>query len=110
MTLSNFTYDPALVAELAASFGLRKANIRALDALTKRLEHQDTGDEPVVMDMATGAGKTYVMAAFIEYLRRQGHRNVMIVTPVALWCRRRPWRTSPLARASTLRAHLWKPT
>ena len=81
MALSNFTYDPALVAELAASFGLRKANIRALDALTKRLEHQDTGDEPAVMDMATGAGKTYVMAAFIEYLRRQGHRNVMIVTP-----------------------------
>ncbi|HCD3685316.1 TPA: DEAD/DEAH box helicase family protein, partial [Corynebacterium striatum] len=81
MALSNFTYDPALVTELAAIFGLRKANIRALDALTKRLEHQDTGDEPVVMDMATGAGKTYVMAAFIEYLRRQGHRNVMVVTP-----------------------------
>ena len=81
MALSNFTYDPALVAELAASFGLRTANIRALDALTKRLDHRATGENPLVMDMATGAGKTYVMATFIEYLRRCGHRNVMVVTP-----------------------------
>lgn len=81
MALSNLTYDPALVAELAASFGLRKANTRALHALTARLAQEDTSDGTVVMDMATGAGKTYVMAAFIEYLRRQGHRNVMVVTP-----------------------------
>lgn len=67
MALSNFTYDPALVAELAASFGLRKANIRALHALTARLAQEDTSDGTVVMDMATGAGKTYVMAAFIEW-------------------------------------------
>ena len=79
---TQFTYDPALVAELASSFGLRKANIKALHKLTQRLT--TTGEvtaKPLVMDMATGAGKTYVMAAFIEYLRRLGHRNILIVTP-----------------------------
>ncbi|HJE85120.1 MAG TPA: DEAD/DEAH box helicase family protein, partial [Corynebacterium amycolatum] len=35
----------------------------------------------LMLDLATGVGKTFVMAAFIEYLNRQGHRNVMVVTP-----------------------------
>lgn len=34
-----------------------------------------------VLNLATGVGKTYLMAAFIEYLRRQGVGNVVIVTP-----------------------------
>ena len=34
-----------------------------------------------IINLATGVGKTYLMAAFIEYLRCQGIRNVMIVTP-----------------------------
>src|SRR5699024_12347439 len=29
----------------------------------------------------TGAGKTYLMAAAVEYFRRQGIRNIMVVTP-----------------------------
>lgn len=78
---TQFTYDPALVAELASSFGLRKANIKALHKLTQRLATETATAKPLVMDMATGAGKTYVMAAFIEYLRRLGHRNILIVTP-----------------------------
>src|SRR5699024_4268528 len=37
--------------------------------------------DPLVMHMATGAGKTHLMAAAIEYFRRQGLRNIMMVTP-----------------------------
>lgn len=75
------TYDPALVDELSASFGLRAANTQALDTLARRLNDGVDGAHALVMDMATGAGKTYVMAAFIEYLRRGGVRNVVVVTP-----------------------------
>lgn len=80
MTLQ-LTYDPALVDELSASFGLRAANTRALDTLARRMDSGVDGAHALVMDMATGAGKTYVMAAFIEYLRRGGVRNVVVVTP-----------------------------
>ena len=80
MTL-HLTYDPALVDELSASFGLRRANTRALDTLARRMDSGVDGAHALVMDMATGAGKTYVMAAFIEYLRRHGVRNVVVVTP-----------------------------
>ncbi|MCZ9305904.1 DEAD/DEAH box helicase family protein [Corynebacterium sp. c8Ua_181] len=80
MTLQ-LTYDPALVDELSASFGLRAANTRALDTLARRMDSGVDGANALVMDMATGAGKTYVMAAFIEYLRRHGVRNVVVVTP-----------------------------
>ncbi|MFS0144863.1 DEAD/DEAH box helicase family protein [Corynebacterium striatum] len=80
MTL-HLTYDPALVDELSASFGLRTANTHALDTLARRMDSGVDGAHALVMDMATGAGKTYVMAAFIEYLRRHGVRNVVVVTP-----------------------------
>lgn len=80
MTLQ-LTYDPALVDELSASFGLRAANTQALDTLARRMDSGVDGAHALVMDMATGAGKTYVMAAFIEYLRRGGVRNVVVVTP-----------------------------
>lgn len=80
MTLQ-LTYDPALVDELSASCGLRTANTHALDTLARRLNDGVDGAHALVMDMATGAGKTYVMAAFIEYLRRGGVRNVVVVTP-----------------------------
>lgn len=80
MTLQ-LTYDPALVDELSASFGLRAANTRALDTLARRMDSGVDGAHALVMDMATGAGKTYVMAAFIEYLRRGGVRNVVVITP-----------------------------
>ncbi|WP_284864842.1 DEAD/DEAH box helicase [Corynebacterium rhinophilum] len=80
MTLQ-LQYDPALVNELAASFGLRAANTRALDVLAHRLDGGVDGSNALVMDMATGSGKTFVMAAFIEYLRRHGVRNVVVVTP-----------------------------
>lgn len=78
----NLSYDENLVAELTAKFDLRAPNAEALTELVKRIENGDYDAlEPLVLNLATGAGKTYVMAAFIEYLRRQGHPNVMVVTP-----------------------------
>ena len=78
----NLSFDENLVAELTAKFDLRTPNAEALADLVKRIEEGNYDAlEPLVLNLATGAGKTYVMAAFIEYLRRQGHPNVMVVTP-----------------------------
>ncbi|MDK7180311.1 DEAD/DEAH box helicase family protein [Corynebacterium riegelii] len=78
----NLSFDENLVAELSNKFDLRAPNAEALADLVKRIEEGNYDAlEPLVLNLATGAGKTYVMAAFIEYLRRQGHPNVMVVTP-----------------------------
>lgn len=78
----NLSYDENLVAELTSKFDLRAPNMEALSELVQRVEEGNYNAlEPLVLNLATGAGKTYVMAAFIEYLRRQGHSNVMVVTP-----------------------------
>ena len=73
--------DQGLIKSIATEFQLRAPNKRAL----RKLVYHLTGDfdplEPMVMHMATGAGKTYLMAAFIEYLSRYGVKNVMVVVP-----------------------------
>lgn len=76
------SYDEGLIKRLSASFDLRKPNVEALEALIRRLESGNyEPEEQLVLDLATGVGKTYIMAAFVEYLRQQGVMNVMIVTP-----------------------------
>lgn len=75
------TYRQDIVEEIAAAFDLRPHNARALDTVVETLAG---GYEPAVqqvLHMATGAGKTYLMAAFVEYLRREGIYNVLVVTP-----------------------------
>ena len=73
--------DQGLIESIASEFQLRAPNKRAL----RKLIYHLTGDfdplEPMVMHMATGAGKTYLMAALIEYLSRFGVKNVMVVVP-----------------------------
>lgn len=73
--------DQGLIDSIASEFQLRDPNKRAL----RKLIYHLTGDfdplEPMVMHMATGAGKTYLMAALIEYLSRFGVKNVMVVVP-----------------------------
>ena len=76
------SYDENLVEELSSRFDLRTPNREALTQLVKRLDAGEyTPLDQLTLDLATGVGKTFVMAAFIEYLNRQGHRNVMVVTP-----------------------------
>lgn len=78
----NVTYDENLIEELSSRFDLRNPNREALTMLVKRLDAGDYASlGQLVLDLATGVGKTFVMAAFIEYLNRQGCRNVMVVTP-----------------------------
>ena len=75
-------FDQSDIDSIAADFDLRGPNKRALRQLILALTDDDFDRHvPQVMNLATGVGKTYLMAAFIEYLRRQGVCNVMIVTP-----------------------------
>lgn len=77
----NLTLDQAVIDQISREFGLRPHNADGLRTLVFTLSGAYEPAKPLVMDMCTGSGKTYLMAAFIEYLRRQGHRHVMIVTP-----------------------------
>lgn len=77
----NISYDSELLESISASFDLRAPNKEALRKLIFTLEGEYDSDVMQVLDLATGVGKTYLMAAFIEYLRQQGIKNVMIVTP-----------------------------
>lgn len=78
----NISYDENLIAQLKSQFALRAPNAEALIHLVRRLESGNfEPQEQLTLDLATGVGKTYIMAAFVEYLRRQGVINVMIVTP-----------------------------
>lgn len=72
-------YEEALVAEIAAAMTLRRPNAEALGAVAERIEPGDGGE--YVCDLPTGVGKTYLAAALIDYLARQGVRNVLFVTP-----------------------------
>lgn len=72
-------YDEYLVDEITTAMDLRKPNSVALGAVAEAIEEGD-GRE-VVCDLATGVGKTYLAAGLIEYLARNGVRNVLFVTP-----------------------------
>lgn len=74
-------YDSGLIDSISADFDLRKPNRDALRELVFTLDGDYDPATMQVLNLATGVGKTYLMAAFVEYLRRQGVRNVVIVTP-----------------------------
>lgn len=81
VTRLDISFDSDMIETISSEFELRAPNKEALRKLVFTLD----GDyDPAVMqvvNLATGVGKTYLMAAFIEYLRRQGVGNVVIVTP-----------------------------
>lgn len=78
----NISYDDNLIAQMKSKFDLRDPNVNALKAIIQRLEIRNYNPQKqLVLDLATGVGKTYIIAALIEYLRCQGIMNVMIVTP-----------------------------
>ncbi|PZE23945.1 DEAD/DEAH box helicase [Curtobacterium sp. MCLR17_042] len=74
------TYDPALIERIAAAFRLREPNKRALARIISSMDGRETGRE-LVADIATGVGKTFLMAALVEYASEQGCKNILIVTP-----------------------------
>ena len=77
----SISYDSGLIDAISADFDLRAPNKEALRKLVFALEGDYDPSVMQVMGLATGVGKTYLMAAFIEYLRLQGVGNVVIVTP-----------------------------
>jgi len=75
------TFDSDLIESVSSDFDLRSPNKEALRRLIFTLDGDYDPAVMQVLNLATGVGKTYLMAAFVEYLRRQGVKNVVIVTP-----------------------------
>jgi len=73
--------DQGMIDQIAKEFDLRTPNKEGLRQLIFHLTGAFDPLDPLVMHMATGSGKTYLMAAAVEYFRRQGLHNVMVVTP-----------------------------
>lgn len=77
----NISFDSDMLESISAEFDLRAPNKEALRQLVFTLDGDYDPAAMQVLNLATGVGKTYLMAAFVEYLRRQGVGNVVIVTP-----------------------------
>lgn len=77
----NISFDSDMLESISAEFDLRAPNKEALRQLVFTLDGDYDATVMQVLNLATGVGKTYLMAAFVEYLRRQGVGNVVIVTP-----------------------------
>lgn len=80
-TKLNISFDSDMLESISSEFDLRTPNKEALRQLIFTLDGDYDPSTMQVLNLATGVGKTYLMAAFIEYLRRQGVGNVVIVTP-----------------------------
>lgn len=77
----NISFDSDMLESISSEFDLRTPNKEALRQLLLTLDGDYDPAVMQVLNLATGVGKTYLMAAFVEYLRRQGVGNVVIVTP-----------------------------
>ncbi|OFT24864.1 restriction endonuclease [Brevibacterium sp. HMSC08F02] len=77
----NIRFDSDLLEAISADFDLRAPNREALRQLILALDGDYDPEVQQVLNLATGVGKTYLMAAFVEYLRYQGVGNVVIITP-----------------------------
>lgn len=77
----NISFDSDMLESISSEFDLRAPNKEALRQLVFTLDGDYDPTVMQVLNLATGVGKTYLMAAFVEYLRRQGVGNVVIVTP-----------------------------
>lgn len=78
--------DEALINDIAAQLDLREPNRAALQSIAYAVwSHYDRHgkERPFegVVDVATGVGKTFVIAAVIEYFAALGHRHFAIITP-----------------------------
>lgn len=74
------------VEGIAARLDLRQPNKEALESIVlETVQHYEIdGKQPpfeAVVDSATGAGKTYILAAAIEYFAADGVRNFAVITP-----------------------------
>lgn len=75
-----------VLGRVAADLELREPNVEAVRTLAVRLHRwfEEEGKAPPfegVIDAATGVGKTYILAAAIEYLAVHGHHNFAVICP-----------------------------
>src|SRR5579884_1445209 len=79
-------YDVDRVEEVAARLDLRDPNKQALESIAIEIgQHYAIDGKPppfeAVVDSATGVGKTYILAAALDYLAGEGVRNFAVITP-----------------------------
>lgn len=79
-------FDSERIEAIAARLDLRAPNKEALESIAAAIyRHFELDGEPppleAVVDIATGVGKTYVLAAAIEYLAQDGVRNFAVIVP-----------------------------
>jgi type III restriction enzyme len=85
-TATEAPFDLDRIEAIAARLDLRQPNKEALESIVFAIyRHFDLDREPppleAVVDVATGVGKTYVLASVIEYLAQEGVRNFAVITP-----------------------------
>lgn len=85
--MSSVQLDRDAIQEIAARLDLREPNQEALESIVIELsQHYDVAGRArpmeAVVDVATGVGKTYIIASAIDYLATvRGGRNFAVVTP-----------------------------
>jgi type III restriction enzyme len=91
-TTSDFSRDEVSAFDLdrieavASALDLRKPNKEALESIVfEVVQHYEIDKRPApfeaVVDAATGVGKTFILAASIEYFAGQGIRDFAVITP-----------------------------
>lgn len=83
---SSLPFDADRIEAIGARLDLRAPNKDALQSIIFAVHrHFEIDHEPppleAVVDIATGVGKTYVLAATIEYMVYDGVRNFAVVAP-----------------------------
>lgn len=78
--------DPGLIEAIAARLDLRAPNKEALESIAYCLsQHYDVDRKGPpfegVVDAATGVGKTFIIAAAVEYYAARGHGNFAVIAP-----------------------------
>jgi type III restriction enzyme len=81
-------FDLERIEAIASTLDLREPNREALRSIVLEVgQHYaiDKREPPfeAVVDAATGVGKTFILAAAIEYFAAEGVRNFLVVTPGA---------------------------
>lgn len=79
-------FDLERIEAVASALDLREPNREALKSIVLEVgQHYeiDQGEPPfeAVVDAATGVGKTFILAAVLEYFAAAGARNFVVVTP-----------------------------
>ncbi len=79
------TVDTDRIEAIASALDLRRPNKEALESIAWMAWHHFASGRPApfegVVDSATGVGKTYIMAAALDYFAGDGIRNFAIVCP-----------------------------